>query len=103
LGVTMICFAISPKSVAKSAVACGQQEQSREIKDEDTNKPAQEYYVAYEAIVPAIQLHLLNDVVLEFDLYVLEEKDFEPAVKKPLYVNNHLKILFSRIISPNAP
>jgi hypothetical protein len=102
LGITMICFAVSPKSVAK-CVADNEKGQSKDIQDEGSNKAVQEYYVAYEAIVPATQLHLSHDLVFVFDVFVLEEKDFEPIIEKPLFINNHLKILFSRIISPNAP
>jgi hypothetical protein len=103
LGVTMICFAVSPRSVAGNTLDCEQQGHAREVQDDGQNNAVQEYFVAYEAIVPVTQLHVANDLLFGFDIIVLEEKDAEPILEKPLFVNNHFKILFSRIISPNAP
>jgi hypothetical protein len=103
LGMTMICFAISPRTVAGSAMDIESAGHAKEVQKEDSNKTIQAFYVAYDAIVPVTQLHLTNDLLFVFDLFVLEEKDAEPSIEKPLFVNNHFKILFSRIISPNAP
>jgi hypothetical protein len=101
LGVTMMCFAVSPKTYAIGIAEIEQH--AHDNQEENNNKSVQEYFKVYEAIIPVSQLHLSNDLLFEFEIFILEEHDFEPTIEKPFFVNNHRKILFSRIISPNAP
>ncbi len=71
--------------------------------EKENKGEVQEYFRAYEAIVPASQMHLVHDFIYEFVPYIIEEQEFESVIEIPFFINNHRKILFSRIIPPNAP
>lgn len=102
IGVAIIGFAVSPNSMAYPSKADTKKDISNSQDTED-NGEVQEYFKAYEAIVPASQMHLVHDFIYEFVPFIIEEQEFESDVEIPFFVNNHRKILFSRIISPNAP
>ncbi len=102
IGIAIIGFAVSPNSMAYPSKT-DTEINTPNAQDAENNGEVQEYFKAYEAIVPASQMHLVHDFIYEFIPFIIEEQEFESDIEIPFFVNNHRKILFSRIISPNAP
>lgn len=72
--------------------------------DEHADEEGKQFSIlAYEAIVPLIQLNLSQELYFIIDLTLLKEIELEEDFETPLYYSTYLKRLFRLIISANAP
>jgi len=99
MAMCMAFFAVAPKQEALS-----QKAKAHETQDNTGTDDAQPRLVSYEAIVPAFQINIAHDLLFTFEFFIFqEEKEYRPSFEIPAFFNHYLKILFQRIISPNAP
>ena len=77
-----------------------EKEQTSDQKDTDESSYS---LSAYEAIVPVINNNILQAVILVFTRDVIFEIDLLFCFEVPYYQSEYQRLLFSRIIAPNAP
>ena len=60
-------------------------------------------FSAFEAIVPVFNSNIIQTVVLVFTLDLAFELDIQYSVEVADYKSDYQRLLFSKIIAPNAP
>ena len=106
LAMNTLFFAVGSQQVQLNTFEEEKAEKSvatAENNEDDDPSTEKVYLIAYEAIVPILQIQFDQQHYFTFELPLLEENEFFTIAEKPLFVSSYFTTLFCHIISPNAP
>ena len=105
LAVNTLSFAINSKQMQVNMFEEEKTQKKMAASDKQESDPSEErfFLMAYQAIVPVLQIHFDHQHYFTFELPLLEENEFFTLAEKPLFVSSYFTTLFRQIISPNAP
>lgn len=105
IGLNIAFFAVGYNPCLEHIIAAQSQDeftQNQESSSSEESTP-EFFLMAYNAIVPAIQLHVDHDLYFIFDIPLVEENEYQIFSDTVSFVNSYFQTLFRQIISPNAP